>query len=46
MLKKIIIHPSMMSKKKPPQHMFHVAWNIINLSIKMQHQDKTFATCV
>jgi len=31
-------------EKNPPQHMFHVAWIIPNLSMKIQHPDKTLAT--
>ena len=33
-------------KKKQPQHLFHVTWNILNPSMKMQHPDKTLVTYV
>ena len=34
-------YPSINNEPKNlPQHLFHVAWNILNLSMKMQHQDK------
>jgi len=33
-LKIFIIHHSMMRKKNPPQHLFHVARNILNLQMK------------